>query len=53
MLSSSTPPTTSNLRDKRGVLEWAFEAKAGEVRDIGFAGAYAGPRKGRGDDPGG
>ena len=37
MLSSSTPPTTTNLRDKRGVLEWAFEAKAGEVRDIGFA----------------
>lgn len=36
MLSSSTPPTTTNLRDKRGVLEWAFEAKAGEVRDIGF-----------------
>jgi uncharacterized protein (TIGR02231 family) len=37
MLSSSTPPTMTNLRDKRGVLEWAFEAKAGEVRDIGFA----------------
>jgi uncharacterized protein (TIGR02231 family) len=37
MLSSSTPPTASNLRDKRGVLEWAFEAKAGEVRDINFA----------------
>jgi uncharacterized protein (TIGR02231 family) len=37
MLPSSTPPTTTNLRDKRGVVEWAFEAKAGEVRDIGFA----------------
>ncbi|MGY3695998.1 uncharacterized protein (TIGR02231 family) [Bradyrhizobium sp. USDA 3240] len=37
MLSSSTPATTTNLRDKRGVLEWAFEAKAGEVRDINFA----------------
>ena len=37
MLPSSTPPTATNLRDKRGVLEWAFEAKAGEVRDIGFA----------------
>jgi len=37
MLPSSTPPTTTNLREKRGVLEWAFEAKAGEVRDIGFA----------------
>ena len=37
MLSSSTAPTTTNLRDKRGVLEWAFEAKPGELRDIGFA----------------
>lgn len=37
MLSSTTPPTATNIRDKRGVLEWAFEAKAGEVRDINFA----------------
>ncbi|MFO1107572.1 MAG: mucoidy inhibitor MuiA family protein [Bradyrhizobium sp.] len=37
MLPSTTPPTATNLRDRRGVLEWAFEAKAGEVRDIGFA----------------
>lgn len=37
MLPSTTPPTTSNLRDRRGVLEWAFEAKAGEVKDIGLA----------------
>ncbi len=37
MLPSSTPATTTNLRDKRGVLEWAFEAKAGEARDINFA----------------
>ncbi|MEO6842617.1 MAG: mucoidy inhibitor MuiA family protein [Bradyrhizobium sp.] len=37
MLSSTTPPTTSNLRDRRGVLEWAFEAKPGETRDIAFA----------------
>jgi len=37
MLPSTTPPTTTNLRDKRGVLEWAFEAKAGEVKEIGFA----------------
>jgi uncharacterized protein (TIGR02231 family) len=37
MLPSTTPPTTTNLRDKRGVVEWAFEAKAGEVKDIGFA----------------
>ena len=37
MLPSTTRPTLTNLRDKRGVLEWAFEAKAGEVKDIGFA----------------
>lgn len=37
MLPSTTAPTTTNLRDKRGVLEWAFEAKPGEVRDIAFA----------------
>ena len=37
MLSSTTPPTVTNLRDRRGVLEWAFEAKPNEVRDIGFA----------------
>ncbi|MGY4477035.1 mucoidy inhibitor MuiA family protein [Bradyrhizobium sp. USDA 3364] len=37
MLPSSTPATTTNLRDKRGVLEWAFEAKPTEVRDINFA----------------
>lgn len=37
MLPQTTAPTTTNLRDKRGVLEWAFEAKAGEVKDIGFA----------------
>ena len=37
MLPSTTPPTATNLRDKRGVLEWAFEAKPGEVKDIAFA----------------
>ncbi|MDI1265795.1 MAG: mucoidy inhibitor MuiA family protein [bacterium] len=37
MLPSTTPPTTTNLRDRRGVLEWAFEAKPGEVKDIHFA----------------
>jgi len=37
MLSSTTPPTTTNLHDKRGVLEWAFEAKPGEVKEINFA----------------
>ena len=37
MLPSTTPPTATNLRDRRGVLEWAFEAKPGEVKDIAFA----------------
>jgi uncharacterized protein (TIGR02231 family) len=37
MLPSTAPPTTTNVRDKRGVLEWAFEAKPAEVRDINFA----------------
>ena len=37
MLPSTTPPTATNLRDRRGVLEWAFEAKPGETRDIAFA----------------
>jgi uncharacterized protein (TIGR02231 family) len=37
MLPSTTPPTATNVRDKRGVLEWAFEARPGEVKDIAFA----------------
>ncbi|HEX9469962.1 MAG TPA: mucoidy inhibitor MuiA family protein, partial [Bradyrhizobium sp.] len=37
MLPSTTPPTTINVRDKRGVLEWTFEAKPGEAKDIAFA----------------
>ena len=37
MLPSATPPTTSNVRDQRGVQEWAFDAKAGEVKEIQFA----------------
>ncbi|MBR0717626.1 mucoidy inhibitor MuiA family protein [Bradyrhizobium liaoningense] len=37
MQSSTTPPTTTNLRDKRGVLEWAFDAKPSEVKEIKFA----------------
>ena len=37
MLPSTTPPTATNVHDQRGVLEWAFEAKAGEVKDINFA----------------
>jgi uncharacterized protein (TIGR02231 family) len=34
MLPVSTPPTTRDLRDHRGVMEWAFEAKPGEEREI-------------------
>jgi uncharacterized protein (TIGR02231 family) len=37
MLPSTTAPSATNLRDKRGVLEWAYEAKASEVKDINFA----------------
>jgi uncharacterized protein (TIGR02231 family) len=37
MLPSTTPPTATNIRDKRGVLEWAFEAKPGEAKDVNFA----------------
>ena len=37
LLPSSTPPTTTNLHDKRGVLEWAFEVKPSEAKDINFA----------------
>lgn len=37
MLPSTTPPTATNVRERRGVLEWAYEAKPGEVRDIAFA----------------
>jgi uncharacterized protein (TIGR02231 family) len=37
MLPSTTPPTATSVHDKRGVSEWAFEAKPGEVRDINFA----------------
>jgi uncharacterized protein (TIGR02231 family) len=34
MLPSSTPPTARDARDRRGVLEWTFEAAPGEARDI-------------------
>jgi uncharacterized protein (TIGR02231 family) len=34
MLPVTTVPTARDLRDRRGVLEWAFEAKPGESRDI-------------------
>ncbi|UPJ43361.1 mucoidy inhibitor MuiA family protein [Bradyrhizobium sp. 40] len=37
MLPATTPPTASNIRDRRGVLEWSFDSKPGEVKDINFA----------------
>ncbi|MBO4226944.1 mucoidy inhibitor MuiA family protein [Bradyrhizobium neotropicale] len=37
MLPQTTAPTATNLRDKRGVLQWTFEAKPGELKDINFA----------------
>jgi uncharacterized protein (TIGR02231 family) len=37
MLPATSPPTAKDIRDKRGVLEWSFDAKPGEVRDINFA----------------
>jgi uncharacterized protein (TIGR02231 family) len=37
MLPSTTPPTTTNLRDKRGVLEWALEVGPSETRETAFA----------------
>ncbi|MCK1654828.1 mucoidy inhibitor MuiA family protein [Bradyrhizobium sp. 149] len=37
MLPATTPATASNIRDRRGVLEWSFDARPGEVKDINFA----------------
>jgi uncharacterized protein (TIGR02231 family) len=37
MLPQTTPPTATDVHDRRGVLQWAFEAKPGEVKDIAFA----------------
>ncbi|MET4066879.1 uncharacterized protein (TIGR02231 family) [Bradyrhizobium sp. S3.2.6] len=37
MLPATTPLTARDIRDKRGVLEWSFDAKPGEVKDINFA----------------
>lgn len=37
MLPTTTPPSAKDIRDKRGVMEWSFDAKSGEIRDINFA----------------
>lgn len=34
MLPVTTPPTARDVRDRRGVLEWSFDAQPGEVREI-------------------
>ena len=44
LLPATTPPTTTNLADKRGVLEWAFEAKPNELKDITMAWRVRWPR---------
>jgi len=36
MLPSTTPPTARDLRDRRGVLEWSYEAAPGTMREITF-----------------
>ncbi|WP_454616988.1 mucoidy inhibitor MuiA family protein [Bradyrhizobium cenepequi] len=36
LLPQTTPPTATNLRDKRGVLQWTFDAKPGELKEITF-----------------
>lgn len=37
MLSSSTSPSERDVRDRRGVLAWTFDAAAGETREINLA----------------
>ena len=37
LLSATTPPTGRDVRDRRGVLAWAFDAKPGEAREIKLA----------------
>jgi uncharacterized protein (TIGR02231 family) len=37
LLPASTPPTQRDVRERRGVVAWAFEAKPGEAREIKFA----------------
>ena len=36
MLPVTTPPTERDVRDRRGVLAWTFDAAAGEAREIKF-----------------
>jgi uncharacterized protein (TIGR02231 family) len=34
LLSTTTPPTKRDVRDRRGVIAWEFEAKPAELREI-------------------
>jgi uncharacterized protein (TIGR02231 family) len=34
MLPLTTPPTQKDVRDRRGVLAWSFDAQPGEVKEI-------------------
>ena len=36
MLPVTTPPTERDVRDRRGVLAWSFEAAPGEAKEIRF-----------------
>ncbi|CAL79605.1 conserved hypothetical protein; putative signal peptide [Bradyrhizobium sp. ORS 278] len=37
MLPATTPPTATNVRERRGVTEWVVDAKPGETKEISFA----------------
>lgn len=37
MLPSTTPPTATNVRDRRGVTEWLLDAKPNETKEVSFA----------------
>jgi len=37
MLPATTQPTARDLHNRRGVLEWAFDAAPGEARDVNLA----------------
>jgi hypothetical protein len=37
LLPATTQPSEQNIRDRRGVLAWTFDAPAGEMREIKLA----------------
>ncbi|MBI1202989.1 MAG: mucoidy inhibitor MuiA family protein [Rhodopseudomonas sp.] len=44
MLPVTTPPTARDWRDRRGVLQWAFDIAPGEARDIKFGWRVSWPK---------